>query len=117
MRLVVCIAHRAQRRVGLDRRIDVAVRRTVIDLPGAVGTLCLKERTRETPAQGMIYKTHEPKREAPLGLHAGVGDRTRDPMPVGLLPRNQPICSSAHGSAMRGARIVGGIFCEMPERC
>src|ERR1700679_4034119 len=100
------MAHRAQRRVSLDGRVDVPVGRVVINLPGTVGTLCLQQRLCETFAQRMVVETQEPEREAPLRLHASIAFGATDPIPVRLLPRDKPCRRSARRSVERIAVIV-----------
>ena len=59
-RFVVAMAHRAQCGIGLDGRVDVAVRRAAIDLPGTIGTLRFQDRLRQTRPQRMIFEADKP---------------------------------------------------------
>ena len=105
--LIVAMPERAQSRVGFHRCVDVAIRRAVVDLPGAVRPLRLQERVAEAPAQGMAVEAEEPQSEAPLRLHAGVRFRARHPMAVRLLPLDQPAGRRPHGGLHRRVEIVG----------
>ncbi len=107
-RLVVFAAERAQGGVGLDGGVDIAVGRVVVDLPSPVGALGFAKRRAKTGAQGVVFQTQEPQRQAPLRLHAGVGVGARDPMAVGLLVGNEPIGGGAGAGGERGVEIIGG---------
>ena len=88
---VLAVAHGAQRRIGLDCRVDVAGGRLVIDLPGPVGTLRFAQALREARAEVMVLEPHEPQGENPLRLHAGVGFEPADPISLRFLPRGEPV--------------------------
>ena len=88
---VLALAHGAERRIGLNRRVDVASGRVMINLPGAVLALGLAQALRKPRAQMMVFQPHKPESEYPLRLHTGVGFKPAHPVAFGFLPRSEPV--------------------------
>jgi hypothetical protein len=93
-RIIGPVAPGTQRRVTLDRGIDVATRRVEIGLPGAVLALFVQQRSDQPLALGRIVDAEEVHRQQPLGLDARVGLEHADPEAVCLLVFIQP-CQGA----------------------
>jgi hypothetical protein len=83
-------AHGAERRVDLDRGVDVAGRRVVEDFPRSVGPLPLEERSDE-PVAHRERRAEDVARQKPLRLHARVRLDHPDPESAGLLSPEEPL--------------------------
>jgi hypothetical protein len=77
-------ADAAQRRVALDRAVDVALRRVVVAFPGAVGALRSEQRGDEIAFPRML-DAEEVHGEQPFGFHARARLEHTHPEALGLL--------------------------------
>ena len=100
-----------QRGVALDGGVDIAVRRPVVDLPGAVRALGCEQGVDDVVFARMLV-AQDMHGQQPLGLHAAVGLQHADPVAVLGLVLVQPGGGGLDAGVEPGqVKVVGGIGC------
>ena len=97
------LAHRAQRRIDLDRGVDVAGGRARIDVPGAVLPLAAQQGAHDTRPDRQ-FDAEDMRTQQPLRFDAGIGFDHADPIALGFLRAQEPGRGAIEGLLEVGAQ-------------